>query len=304
MAFFDYETSGPGISKHAPKKKGARLFFDILFRRFWQLMGINLLYTVFFVPLMLTLSVISFFNNYTVIIVLCVLLILTFMVTIGPATAGMTKVIRSYLLDKHTFIVRDFFRAFKRNFKKASIIGFLNCLIIFSVYASFNVYPVMAAQYNTKIFFVPMTLTLSIALIALMMNYYIYLMLIATNLSLKNLIKNSFALSFVAMKKNILTTLAFFICFTFMFVLLLYTAPLFMIIITIFPAAFLCYVTCFNSYPVIQKYVINPYYTSIGEINPELIEEEPGEDEVIFEDRGGEEKPIEKRKKGKGKRIS
>ena len=66
----------------------------------------------------------------------------------------------------------------------------------------------------------------------------------------------------------------------------------------------MCYVTCFNSYPVIQKYVINPYYTSIGEINPELIEEEPGEDEVIFEDRGGEEKPIEKRKKGKGKRIS
>ena len=304
MAFFDFESSGPGISKHAPKKKGAKLFFDILFRRFWQLMGLNLLYFVFFVPLFLTLSVISFFNSYTVIIVLCALLTLFFMVTIGPATAGMTKIIRSYLIDKHSFMVRDFFRAFKRNFKKSSIIGFLDCLILFSVYASLNVYPVMASQYNMKLLYVPMTLTLSIALIVMMMNYYIYLMLIATNLSLKNLIKNSFALTFVAMKTNLLTTIVSFACIGLMFFLMLYVTPVFMVLITIFPAAFICYVTCFNSYPVIQKYVINPYYTSIGEINPELVEDEPDDEDVIFEDRGGEEKPIEKRKKGKGKRIS
>ena len=55
----------------------------------------------------------------------------------------------------------------------------------------------------------------------------------------------------------------------------------------------------------IQKYVINPYYVSIGEINPELDESSDADDEeVIFEDMGGKEKPIEKRKKTKGKRIS
>nr|MCR5729920.1 hypothetical protein [Ruminococcus sp.] len=63
------------------------------------------------------------------------------------------------------------------------------------------------------------------------------------------------------------------------------------------------FVSCFNSYPLIQKYVINPYYTSRGEINPELAGNDSDE-ETIFEDKGGEEKPIEKRKKGKGKRIS
>ena len=55
---------------------------------------------------------------------------------------------------------------------------------------------------------------------------------------------------------------------------------------------------------VIQKYIINPYYTSIGKINPELVDDSEDETERIFEDMGGKEKPIEKRKKSKGKRIS
>lgn len=79
--------------------------------------------------------------------------------------------------------------------------------------------------------------------------------------------------------------------------------PLFLLLIPFIPMAFLSFIACFNSYPVIQKFVINPYYTSIGEVNPEIMNDSPDE-EKIFEDMGGKEKPIEKRKKGKGKRIS
>lgn len=74
---------------------------------------------------------------------------------------------------------------------------------------------------------------------------------------------------------------------------------------SVFPAGIAWFTVCFNSYPIIQKYVINPYYDSIGETNPELADDdEDDSEEVIFEDMGGKEKPIEKRKKGKGKRIS
>jgi hypothetical protein len=91
-----------------------------------------------------------------------------------------------------------------------------------------------------------------------------------------------------------------------MFVLLIYATPVFFVLLPVFPAAFICFMTCFNSYPVIQQYVINPYYTSIGKINPELLAGQPeeGDEPPIFEDMGGKEKPIEKRKKGKGKTIS
>lgn len=302
LALFDYESAGPGISKHAPKKTGIRLFFDIFFRKFWKLMEVNLLYFLFFIPLMLIIGVISVFSNYQLILILSGLLLLLFAVTIGPATAGMTKIMRCYITGKHTFIIRDFFRAFKNNFKKAALVGFLDCLVIASVVASLKVYPWIAELYNAKIMYLPMTIALSVALVILMMNYYIFLMITATNLSLKNLIKNSFALAFVAMKSNIIILAITIAIIAGMFLIFNYAFPIFMLLLPFFPAAFLCFVTCFNSYPVIQKYVINPYYTSIGEINPELAEE--SDEEVIFEDMGGKEKPIEKRQKTKGKRIS
>lgn len=302
LVFKDYESSGSGISKHT-KKTGASLFFDILGRKFWLLMGINLLYTAFFIPLLLIFAVIRWVTNYAAAYILIGLCVLVFAVTIGPATAGMFKIMRNYLIEKHTYIIRDFFKAFKTNFKKASVIGFLNFLVVLSSYASLNVYPVLAQQLGTKLIYIPMIITLSLALIVFIMNYYIYLMLVATTLSLKNLIKNSFALSFVAMKRNLLTSLIAVVTIVIMIVLLLYVTPIFLTIIPIFPAAFLCFVVAFNSYPVIQKYVINPYYTSIGQINPELLDDTDDE-EAIFEDMGGKEQPIEKRQKGKGRRIS
>ena len=40
--------------------------------------------------------------------------------------------------------------------------------------------------------------------------------------------------------------------------------PLFMLLMPFFPAAIVWFIVCFNSYPVIQKFVINPYYESMG----------------------------------------
>ena len=58
----------------------------------------------------------------------------------------------------------------------------------------------------------------------------------------------------------------------------------------------------FNSYPQIQKYVIDPYYEERGEINPEYgyLSSEDSE-ETVFVDKGGEEAPIESKKSGKKK---
>lgn len=309
MALFnkDYESAGVGISKHAPKKKGFGLFMDLLKRKFWQLAEVNMLYMLFFVPLMLIITVLRHTTdaNYIVMMILTALLILAFMITIGPATAGMFKIMRCYVIEKHTFIIRDFFRAFKTNFKKAAVIGFLDCIMVLSVFSAYYVYTSLAAQTGSRLMYIPLIIVYSIAIVVLMMNFYIYLMLIATNLSLKNLIKNSFALAFVAMKNNIIIIAASIAALTVSFLILRNFFPLFLILMWFFPVAFICFVTAFNSYPVIQKYVINPYYEGIGEINPEIAGDDEGDDEErIFEDMGGKEKPIEKRKKTKGRRIS
>ena len=304
MALFDYQSAGVGISKNAPKKKGTKLFFDILFRKFWKLIEINLLYSLFFLPLILAFASIVYLSDISLGFSLAAagICLLGFMITIGPATAGVMKIMRCYLIEKHTFIIRDFFRGFRRCFGKAAVIGFVDCLVAISVYASLKVYPMMASAYNTKLLYIPMTVTLSFALAVMMMNYFIYLMLAATNLSLKNLVKNSFALAFISMKGNIIIILTTIVTICIMLLIFIYLNPVFWILLPFFPAVFLQFVTAFNCYPMIQKYVINPYYTSIGEVNPELLS--ASDEETLFEDMGGQEKPIKKRKKGKGKRIS
>ena len=304
--FNDYESSGSGISKSAPKKKGMSLFLDILGRKFWQLAGLNLLFFLFFLPLFLIITAIQYIPDSGPVLAVIAALLLIFAVNIGPATAGMTKVIRCYLVEKHTYVVRDFFRGFRANYKKAAVIGFIDCIVFLSAFAAVNVYPVLAVQLGTKLMYVPMIISYSLVIVVLMMNYYIYLMMVATNLSLKNLIKNSFALTFVAMKTNVIITLLVLLIIGLLVPLMLFAFPVFLTLLPFYPAAFMTLVVCFNSYPVIQKYVINPYYTSIGKINPELtgFEEETEDIEKVFEDMGGKEKPIEKRKKGKGKRIS
>ncbi|MDE5772200.1 MAG: DUF624 domain-containing protein [Ruminococcus sp.] len=299
----DFESRGSGIAKNAPKKTGVRLFFEIFFRKFWKLIQVNMLYFVFFIPLFMILASLNFIKNSTLSLICAGLSLVLFVVNIGPATAGMTKVMRNYVLEKHSFIVNDFFKAFKANFKKASIIGFIDCFIMLSVYASFLVYPILAEQAG-KLMYIPMVITLSLAIVVMMMNYYIFLMLIATNLSFRNLVKNSFALAFVGLKQNIITFIVTAVTAVAMFFLYWRFRPLFLMLIPFMPMAFVWFLTCFNSYPMIQKFVINPYYASIGQVNPELAGESPDEEEPVFQDMGGKEKPIEKRKKGKGRRIS
>ena len=193
--FKDYESAGSGIAKNAPKKEGIALFLDLLGRKFWNLMLVNLLYYIFFIPLMLIFPAFSFIRNSRAFLITAGFLVLVFMFTIGPATAGLTKVIRCFCLEKHTFIARDFFNGFKVNFKKGMVVGLIDCLILISSYAALSVYPYLAVNMGTRLMYVPMVITFSLFLVVMIMNFYIFPMMVATQLSFKDLLKNSFALT-------------------------------------------------------------------------------------------------------------
>ncbi|MBR6581822.1 MAG: DUF624 domain-containing protein [Ruminococcus sp.] len=303
--FKGYENSGPGISKYAPKKKGIALFFDIFFRKIWQITGLNMLFFIFLLPPYVSFFLFSFMKNYKLLLGLLIALFAVFAVLIGPAMAGLTKVTRLLVIQKHTYIFRDFFRGFRENFKKAVVVGIFDVIAALSIFSGYNLYPDWAEFYDNKLFYIPLFLTMTVGLVVFLMNYYIFLMMTATDLSLKNLFKNSFALAFAALKQNLISTIFVVFFATLMIVFFLAMPPFALLVIPFFPMALTWFIVCFNCYPVIQKYVINPFYESRGEINPELTDgTENIDEETIFEDMGGKEKPIEKRKKGKGKRIS
>ena len=243
-------------------------------------------------------------TNYDLLLVLLIALFLIFTVLIGPAMAGLTKVTRLFVIEKHTFVIRDFFKGVRENFKKGVIVGVLDVIVALSVFSAYNIYPDWVVRFDNKLFYIPLIITMSVGLVVFLMNFYIFLMMTATDLSFKNLIKNSFALAFAALKQNIISTIFVLFFLTLMIILFLMMPPFALLLVPFFPMALVWFIVCFNCYPVIQKYVINPFYDSIGEINPELTDGTENIDEdTLFEDMGGKEKPIEKRQKGKGKRI-
>ena len=69
------------------------------------------------------------------------------------------------------------------------------------------------------------------------------------------------------------------------------------------PLAWLSFTSMFTSYPAIQKFIINPFYESQGLKNPEIPDYDNDDEEVIFEDRGGEEAPLKLKKQDKGGKV-
>ena len=86
----NYDKEGAGVSKTEDRRPGFVRFFYVIGHRFWQIVVLNALYIFACLPI----------------------------VTIGPATAGMTYVLRNYSQEKHADMFSDFVDKCKEHFKK------------------------------------------------------------------------------------------------------------------------------------------------------------------------------------------
>lgn len=299
--FYSYKKTGKGIDKNSPKKNRIVVFFEIFLRKFWKLLEVNLLYSIFYIPLVIAYYAFYNVSNFNIKIFLVILCIIAFAVVFGPATAGVFKIMRSYAIEKHSFIFADFKKAFTENFKKSFAMGIINLVVYLSVFAAIKVYPQMSKTMESDLIYIPMILSISLGIAVTMISFYSYLMIVATDVSFKNILKNSVVLTCYALKKNIISFI-FTILIAGVFAVLTYLNIYTVFAFPFVPAALIIFIICFNSYPIVQKYVINPYYEQRGEVNPELVDED---EETLFEDRGGSEKPVVQNKKGgRGKTIS
>jgi uncharacterized membrane protein YesL len=258
----NYGKAGPGIPKNAPKKRSFFQFWELYFRKFWKLIELGLVTFLLCIPV----------------------------VTIGPAIAGMTKVLRSFNLEKSVFMMHDFWKGFKENWRRSLPVGIADVFIIVSVMLGLHIYPQMADTYeNGNIFIIICVISVSLGFTVLLMNFYIYPMIIATELSLKNVVKNSFFLTSIALVKNVLTLL-FIAIIIIPFVLLSLYQPLTLILLPVIIMPLVGFIIMYRSYPVIQKFVIDPFYEAKGEENPE--KSIGKSDSNVFIDKGGTETPI------------
>lgn len=108
--FNDYMREGRGIDKGPDERPRFIVFFDILFRKFWSLIKVNLLFVLACIPV----------------------------VTIGPAIAGMTKILR-IMQEKSTLLYgRTFGRPSRKISGKAMLIGIID--IVVAAIITFDLY--------------------------------------------------------------------------------------------------------------------------------------------------------------------
>lgn len=298
--FSKYDKVGPGVSKNPDEKLPVFRFFGIFFSHFSKMVLLNFMYLVALLPFALVMLVEYVVEDPTIYMVVFYVAFILLGAVFGPATCGFTKIARNVSCERPTFLWHDFWKAFKSNFRQGFAMGAIDMAVIAVMSSAFPLYFNM--MMDNSIFFVPFLICLVCSIIFAMMHIYIYLLIVSTNLSLWKILKNSFFLIAIEIKTSIINlavTAGLLLVMTLLF-------PLSAFLLVIVPS-FLGLLYAFNCFPVIRKYVIQPWYDQRGEKNPEF-EYLESNDETIFTDTPETEVPPEpapkKKSSGrKGRRI-
>lgn len=241
MALFkmrDFEKEGDGVSKDAPKKRGFFAFFENYFGHFWQLLTINCWLVLLSIPV----------------------------ISSGLGSIGTTYIARSIVTKQHSFGTSDFFGCIKKNFKQGFIAGIINIIItVILVFSTVYYAEAMIKAENTlSLETACFGIVLFMLIIFLMMNYYMWTLIITFKYSLKQVYSNSFKLALIGIKKNLIIFACLLPFYAVFAALILFFGNIGIIVaafiaVCIFPT-FRYLVIEHNIFPVIKKILIDPYY--------------------------------------------
>lgn len=241
----NYEKEGPGVEKNAPKKKTFVVFFETFFRNVWKFITINFVYCLMCLPL----------------------------VTKGFASAGLTHVARNTARDKHSFGLSDFFETIKKNWKQSLIVNIINILV-----TALDAYALYYYWFSEKSFgqTIGLGISLFVAFIFSIMQFYIWTMLITFKLTVKQIYSNAFKLSIANLKLNFLCVFVLLLVYG-LYAAVIYFLGKFSIVFAIEVVLFICTFPGFKylliqycTFPAIKKYMIDPYYAEHPDDDIEL----------------------------------
>ena len=277
FGLFDYNKPGPGVPKDAPPKSPFIVFFEILQRKFWNLVKVNMMFLIFNLPALILgmLAMLMFFPNIfpdamtnpdallsdTMIkFILLSIIICIPMITVGPAQAGFTYIMRNYSREEHAFLWSDFKDTAIKNMKQSLSVGTINFIVTFLLLFSIRAYSEMI-----KIGQIPVMIgTIGYAIMILMlvlfacMNLYIYPILITFELSLKQIYKNAFIFAIIKFLPNIgILLLSAFIIFLSFGMIIPFNPIIGFIPFLFITVSLIGFLTNFYVYPKLKKYIIS-----------------------------------------------
>ena len=224
MDFFklNYEKECTVICKDSPNKTGFKLFLDILFREFWNLIKVNLLFILFSIPI----------------------------ITIPAAYGALSSVTMSMVKEKLSYIFSDFKDAFICNWRQCSINGII--FLILSIILTTSIIFYSEGSINIKLLYVPFFISIFFSIITFFAFIYIFPMIISVDLSTKNIIKNGYFLSIISLKNTFIAAILKLFVLSVSILLLPFT----LILLFTLTFSLLSFINCFYAWPSIQRYVI------------------------------------------------
>lgn len=233
FGLFNYEKEGPGVSKNAPEKKSFIRFFELFFKNFWKLTVNNIWFWL--------LTVLG--------------------VTSGLATAGITNITRNMAVDTHSFGTSDFFETIKKNWKQSLIAGILH-ILVYAVLA-FDIY-FFATFTQNEMKIIGIIGSCMVLFLFLIMQYYFWIILVTFRLKLSQIYKNSFKLAIVSIRANLKIIVSLLIVYAFAFLLGYIgtgiTQFMFALFVLFVLPGLRFLIIQYNVFPVINKFMIEPYY--------------------------------------------
>ncbi len=276
LGFGNYDKPGRGVDKNAPEKRGIFRFFELYFRKFWQIMNIALIYFFAAIPTFIItlatsfLAVSSFaalnggaireflaymgdYMYFVVLICFFISTVYTAFIGAGPVTAGCYHVLGSFAGEYHTFIWQDFKEKTKENFKQGIAIYFIDIIIFLALAYSFVIYYSFGGVIGYLRY-----LVVVIGIIFAAMHLYIYPMMIGYELKIKDIYKNAFLMTMANLASNIVL-LVLIIGIHCMLAVFLIRFPINILPIFLFVEAFLIYgltgfISNFRSEVMFKKY--------------------------------------------------
>ncbi|MGM9936196.1 MAG: hypothetical protein ACI38A_02525 [Candidatus Ornithomonoglobus sp.] len=228
----DYSKPGPGVSKNERKKKGLARFYQIFFRKFWNLIELNILYIVTLLPTFAVVFLLSgMISNklgvtpeairslagtsfseveaarMSITMDLLTRLYISIFFAIfwggGPVTAGFVYILRSFMTETPVFLLSDYFGHVVSNFKQ-SIAVYIIDLIVFTIlcYAYF-----FYGSMTTILFYLKYVI-LVLAFFYTITHLYLYHLLVTYKLKLWELYKNSALFAISALPYSVITIAA------------------------------------------------------------------------------------------------
>lgn len=251
---------GKGINKDDPEKNRFFLFFELFFGHFSKLVTVNFVYFITMLPLffgiMLSINFSQWPFKFTGDIVGMILIVVSIF-TSFPMTAGFTFVIRNMQRREHAWIIRDMFKHAKANYKKAAINGAVQLVVYFLMYVAYITY-----RYNIggTTGFMLSWIIVMISIIFIWMQYYMNLMIVTFDLTLKQIYKNALIFAIAKLPANLLITV---ICIALIFLCMWYVPTVInVLLLAVIYLSLLGFITIYGIYPSVDKVMITNADTS------------------------------------------